>query len=420
MIKISKKLIYIAIFVVFTAAVALSSACAESTTETWVRKHIENDYYIYSGDYSSVSDLKGLSIEEMVSRLDIYSGYMTPSQFAAKLTSNGGSKSGIGVNSRWQNGGVLITSINGNSPAKRAGLTAGDIIVGATLGGEYIPFNTHDEFMDFVAARSAGEQFTLHLSDGGTATLAKEDYTASYAAMYSADTTYEIEYAAGSSSAVLKKSEGGFDFLPEGTAYMTLSQFYGNAAAETGLLLNEFSDGGYDSLIIDLRGNGGGYVNVMASIAGRFTSFLGEDCIAMKARYKDDSEIITLCDRYSTGILPQGTSVYIMADSDTASASETLIGVLISYGITDYDHIYLSDYGDGNVRSYGKGIMQSTFVNIKQEALKLTVAGVFWQNGRCIQGTGITPADGCHSLSAEGVARAGDEEVRQLSALLSA
>ena len=82
----------------------------------------------------------------------------------------------------------------------------------------------------------------------------------------------------------------------------------------------------------------------------------------------------------------------VLADNGTASASEALIGVLIDNGVMDYGDVYISDFSesylkftgtaDKNGRTYGKGIMQTTFVNHSTgEALKLTTAKIYWPKG---------------------------------------
>lgn len=400
-IKTKHVLRFLAIFVLFcTIATFVFSGC--STSESWVKKTIEKNYYRFDGDYSSLSDLDELSIEEMVKKLDIYSAYYTREQYAAVTADNEGSKSGIGVTYSFASGvGAVIRSVVGNSPAKRAGLKAGDIVVSATAGDAAVQFKESNDFSDFINDRTTGEEFTFNLDNGSSVTLAKTNYTASYASMYTSDCTYEIEYADGTGKVV--PYEGGIPQLPEGTAYMYLSQFYGGAAEEVGALISAFNAKQYTSLILDLRGNGGGYVSLMAKIGGRFTSSVVDGkAVAMKAIYKSGRTEIEYCGRFTgEGVVPKGTNVYVMANNNTASASEALIGVLVSYDILKYENIFLSQYEGYEAKSYGKGIMQRTFENsLTGEALKLTVAGIYWQNGKTIHGTGLTVADGCVAVPA--------------------
>ena len=389
---------FIAFFVAFCAvALIFFSGC--TTSDNWVRSIIERYYYRFDGDYSSLTNLNGLTIDEMVEKLDRYSAYYTRDEYEEVAASNAGSKSGIGIAYGFIDGrGALIYSVVGNSPASKAGLKAGDVVVSAKVGEESVKFAEINDFTNFANARTTNENFTLYLENGTEVTLAKTEYTASYACMFTNDYSYQVVYNGNVRD--VEKSEGeGIEQLPDGTAYIYLSQFFGGAAEEIAALISIFNSRHCTSLILDLRDNGGGYVDVMAKIGGMFTSSVVEgNAVAMKAIYKDGREEITHCYNYDyeQGVVPAGTDVYVMANHNTASASEALIGVLVSYNILKYENIFLSEYEGFEARSYGKGIMQRTFENrFSGAALKLTVAGIYWQNGVTIHDRGVTVADGC-------------------------
>lgn len=407
--KLKKRYVlrFLNIIAVLCAVAVLFSGCALQSSEDWVREKIKQNYYRFDGDYSSLSDLDGLSIEEMVKKLDDYSAYYTGPEYAAVLSDAAGNKSGIGVSYKFLNGvGVVLQSVVGNSPAKRNGLKAGDVIVSASVNGSAVQFNVSEDFSSFIKARATNEQFTLYLDDGTSISIAKEEYTASYVSMYTHNCNYEIEYD-GAERLVTENSEGGIPQLPEGTAYMYLSQFFGNAVDEMAELFSIFNSQNCTSLILDLRDDGGGYVDVMAQIGGLFTTEVTDSAaVAMVAKYKDGYTTTDYCtyykDRadyyryYRQYMLPKGTAVYVIANNNTASASEALIGVLVSNDILEYENIFLSQYGEAEAKSYGKGIMQSTFrKKFTGEALKLTVAGIYWENGKTIHGKGLTVEDGC-------------------------
>ncbi|MDE7084519.1 MAG: hypothetical protein K2O81_04690, partial [Clostridia bacterium] len=226
---------------------------------------------------------------------------------------------------------------------------------------------------------------------------------------------------------------GGIDGLPDGAAYLRLDQFFGKAAFETAELIEKFNAENCTSLILDLRGNGGGYVNVMCDISGIFTGQLqNSNPIAMRAVFKDGhTEVSAVTKKFSAAqCLPSGTKVSVLADNGTASASEALIGVLIDNEVIDYGDIYISDFSekylkflkDGkstsaekNCRTYGKGIMQSTFVNPRTgEALKLTTAEIYWPKGEVsIHGIGLNTGMGCKTVAAEWDVTFGDEQLNK-------
>lgn len=390
----------------FTAVVALFTVFFTgcSTSEDWVRGNIQRYYYRFDGDYSSVAHMDGLSIDEMMSRLDKYCKYYTAEEYRTVLNENAGHKTGIGVSQSLNpGGGILIKSVTGGSPAEAAGLKAGDIVLAISSGGETVQLSTTDSFANFIRAVDEGQNITLSLSDGRDVTVLKSKYTASYASMYTAECRYSFVYD-GDVRRLVGEDGGGITELPEHTAYIRLSQFFGMAADELRSLVKIFNEKNCSSLVLDLRGNGGGYVNVLADIGGVFTSAEYPSAVALRAVYKNGSGDTVYCTRHLDGILPGGTKIYLMANEDSASASEALMGILVSYGLLDYGDIFLSDYGTRAPKTYGKGIMQSVFEN-KREAVKLTVAGLFWENGRTIHNVGLTLADGCVA------APAGDETV---------
>ncbi len=409
-----KKIVIIALGVVFCAVAVIFAGCdytVDGVTENWVRTTILENYYKSDGDYDSLGNMSGLTIDQMVEKLDRYSTFYTAEEYAKVLKDNAGKKLGTGISyAAQEDGSGLITRVAGGSSARRAGICEGLYAVGGKVGGSEIAFTSSNTFSDFVGARATGEEFTLILSDGSQKVICKEEYTASYAVMFTNSARYEADFNRGGE--LLEESSAQLSFLPDGAAYIRLAQFYGKCADEFGLFADKFKEKGLKDLIIDLRGDGGGYVDAMRDIAGRFTSSRGEgDFLAMTARDKGGATSRYNCGKFSKGVFPADASVYIMADDGTASASEALIGALVDNGVTTLRNVCLSET-DGVAATYGKGIMQSTYPFVTGEALKLTVAGIFWPSGRSIHGVGITPADGCMTAAGEKAPYPGDGECR--------
>lgn len=416
------------------AAAALCALCAllficgcggsPTTSYDWILKTIQQYYYydipedelherIMTGGVSSV--------------LDRYSAYYTASQYAQITASNAGNKSGIGVSYMYLpegasrlGSGVFIASVTGGSPAQKSGLKAGEFVRAAERGGERVEFSSSDDFSSYVSSLDYGQTFTL-ITDRGEHEMSKSAYTASYCTMSTSQTTYSFYYDRSGRKTL--QSEG-IDCLPEGAAYLRLDQFYGNAVNEFAELINLYNNVEHcTSLILDLRGNGGGYVDVMCGISGIFGGQLEKTGTpALKAVYKDGS-----AENFMTGgadgacAFPAGGKVSVLADNGTASASEALIGALISFGVIDYADVYISDFSDDyleftgtaekDCRTYGKGIMQSSFTNrTTGEVLKLTTAKIYWPNGTCIHDVGLTSED-CPTVPAEWDVTYGDEQL---------
>ena len=86
--------------------------------------------------------------------------------------------------------------------------------------------------------------------------------------------------------------------------------------------------------------------------------------------------------------------IAVLADENTASASECLIGAMMDYGSMTEETLVITKNGD-TARTYGKGIMQTTYVNpTGGDALKLTTAYIYWPvSHTSIHGTGIRTAE---------------------------
>lgn len=385
--------------------------CIIPSSYDWALETIEKHYVGGEFDPSLAEEKTPAALAAL---LDKYSAYYTKEQYDEVIKSNAGEFYGIGVTIQKVDGaGAMIVSVSGNSPALKAGLEPGDVIIGGEAQGGSVTFENYVQFTEFIDAREKGEQFTLKTEDGEY-TLSKESFTQSYVTMRTKNTGWEFRSSVGDSLALFENVHLSLDFLPEDAAYIRLSQFYGGAANEFGRVVEKFNAYSMHTLILDLRSNGGGYVNVMQSIGGYFVKSASK--VAMTAVYKSGSTEKYYCGKHSEKI-GEDVQVYILANSGTASASEALIGVLVDYGICKYENIFLSDYiGQSSTgRTYGKGIMQSMYVNgWTKEVLKLTNAKIYWPNGKCIHDIGLTRDDGCTLVQTENTVTKGDKELRDV------
>ena len=419
--RTSKTIVALLIALVFAVCFVCGCHSSYSSSYDWILNTIKQNYYedipedvlhksIMSGGVSSV--------------LDRYSAYYTKEEYAQVTASNNGSKTGIGVSYQFldegvseRGSGVLLVDVVGGSPAWESGLKAGTFVHGVRFGDSYTYFNSSSDFSSFVAAREDGEPFTF-LTDRGEFEVSKQHYTASYCMMSTCAKTFSIYYESGAMAVAEEK--GGISFLPEGVAYMRLDQFYGNAVNEMYALMAKYNAEDCTSLILDLRQNGGGYVDVMCGISG---IFVGQpNATAMTVAYKNGTGEFKIDRRAdSSHSFSAGSKLSVLADNGTASASEALIGVLISYGVIDYSDVYLSDFSQSylaftgtsnkNCRTYGKGIMQTTFTNRSTgEALKLTTAKLYWPNGVCIHDVGLTD-EKCKTVKTDWCVTYGDEQL---------
>ena len=424
---------------------ALFSGCGvfgSLNTKKWILSVIKSNYYYY--DEIDKEVLEDLSIDEIVDRLDIYSEYYTPEELQALLKDNSGEKAGIGfsyvfvdagASTVYPDGGCLLVTVVGNSPAEKAGMKAGQVLTGGTYNGQTVSFGNADALGEFVDPIAAGVEFTLTVNTGDGVkdfTVSKQEYNSSYMFMATNASAWKPAFNGnGEVNGLTEVKDRKIEYLPDYTAYVSMSEFFGTAADEFGYLMKQFNANGCTSLILDLRNNGGGYVDVMQDMAGYFTSSLGSEThLAMTAHYRNGKEEVYNCTAHSgDSLVSKDTTVYVLANSGTASASEALIGVLVSYNFLKYENIFLSDYNEqflawagdnyGTAKSYGKGIMQTTFVNyFKGEALKLTTAQIYWPNGNCIHGVGLTANDGCKVVQADWLVTPDDTELQRIVGII--
>ena len=160
--------------------------------------------------------------------------------------------------------------------------------------------------------------------------------------------------------------------------------------------MEKFKNNGKSKLIIDLRRNGGGYMSIMRDIASHLIGTQGSNLCLSKSIYKDGSiETVNLgSNKYSDY---KFTKIVFLADQNTASASEALIGACLDYDYFGVVKVVLSRSvlnGKFVYKTYGKGISQTTIINADLAvggAIKLTTAKIYWPvSNLSIHGVGIT------------------------------
>lgn len=417
--------------VIFAAAFTagfFTRKCTQGETLSsleWAINTIEKNYYFGGAE----NGFAGTSIDAIADEyLDRYSEYYTAEEYKALIESNAGSKSGLGVSySYLDKKGIYISSVVGNSPAYKSGLRAGEILKSGSADGKLTNFESAQKFQSFLDGFESGKYFDLTGENGEVYTVAKSHYTASYAYLCTNSTAWIFSDSADGGLALCEKQSEKIDCLPDGAAYVSLSQFYGSADKEFFALVEKFNAMNCTSLILDLRSNGGGYVDLMQKISGAFSG--GEEKPAMISRDKHGKKVKYNCvvQKNAARRISKDIKTYVLANSGTASASEALIGTMICYGALEYKNIFLSDYSEEYLswlkstnqeqktcRTFGKGIMQTTFRNDKTgEALKLTTAQIFWPDGETsIHDKGVTLANGCTAVKAAWQHTLPDEELR--------
>lgn len=390
----------------------------------WVKKVVQDEYYQEVSD----DEFWQAAIDGVTQNvLDQYSAYYTAEEYDAVLDSNQGIRSGIGASFFANTNKLYRVALN--SPlfyAAEGSVEEGMYLTG--VGGSESSLVLTDTFAkvsEELSRFGTGQQVVLRFSrtaandteNCAVVTLTPGAYVESYVLYAAKGRAYAYlrtgtNYEWTDVSAYVSADER----TPEGVAYLRYAQFEGNSGYEFARALQQYREDGMTKLLFDLRNNGGGALSVM----GQFASYLCKDAApgatVLEARYRDGhKELFTIASSLY-GEYFSGSEIYAAANGNTASASEALLGAMISYGTLGFENIFVTDNdGDGAASTYGKGIMQTYFYNNDTgEAISLTTAQIYWPNGHTIHGTGITTQDGAQAVYSPSAAEYGDAELAEI------
>ena len=349
--------------------------------------------------------------------LDDYSWYMTEEEYAETKKARTGRRSGVGLTFRIKDENdapqMLIVKVSGNSPAEEAGVLAGDKIVAFGKTSEtLIESVVFDDFSAFLEEQADNEPFSIKVVRGGTEKLlsvCRREFVENYVFYKTNEKAYSFT---GKSANTLSERGTALSCLGKDTAYIRLTSFNGNAAQNFKKAMEQFKADGKKNLLLDLRENGGGYMDILEKIASYFCkSSKAKNPVISVADYGEKKEKFKASDNVYGDYFSQDSRIAVLADDGTASASEALLGCMLDYGAISYADICLS-YRNGVAKTFGKGIMQTTYpVIINNGAIKLTTAELKWPvTGHSIHGRGILPEDGTKTAAEN---YDGDKEIEE-------
>lgn len=342
-------------------------------------------------------ELYGSLYDALTPALDPYSEFFTAEEYRLETLRGEGETVGIGVSVWRASETPRIYSVSGNSPAERAGIRSGMTVF--AYGADELVSGSREEFLAFTRAQSGKFRIKCGFDEAHAEiyTVAPETYRISYCRYRDAEISCRFDPETMEQAEI----EAGSAEIPENAAYIRIDEFHGTAAEEFEACLNLMKQRKKTDLILDLRSNGGGYLSVFLEIASHLVKNAeGNHPLLATARYRDGSQKRYFAPKNDYGkYFSDDARIYLLADENTASASECLIGAMVSYGTLSYSDIFLREE-NGSARTYGKGIMQTTFTDTSGNAMKLTVAEIFWPNGRSIHGVGVNLSDGAQGVQA--------------------
>lgn len=357
--------------------------------------------------------------------LDDYSCFYTASEFKRISDEKEGVSEGAGFSVYLdENKHIRVYSVAGNSPAQEAGLRDGMYLFAYGASAEELTKGTINEFVSWAGAQK-GEFFLKCGLDENEETakvysLAMGTYTTTYCTYRDSESSFAFR----GKTPKLTETNEPLAGLDGATAYLKLDQFNGGAAKEFKACLDKMAERGRSNLVLDLRLNGGGYMDILIEISSYLLKDVPKNAspVVAYAEFRNGEKIsYAAAGSKYYDYFDEDSKITVLADSNTASASECLIGALIDYGTVGYGDIILrKDPVSGVARTYGKGIMQSYFNDKSGNVLKLTVAEIFWPNGHSIHDRGVIESDGAKAIEAPVLYDAQDTFLQEAIKLLPA
>lgn len=305
--------------------------------------YIESEYV----DTISREKLVESAIPAMLKELDPHSVYIPAKDFSRVNDPLEGNFDGIGIEFNMPNDTVVVMNTIPGGPSEKVGILPGDRIVkvnDTTIAG--VNMSTDQVIKKLKGPR--GSKVNVSVRRDGLSELLDFEIIRDEIPLYSVDVAMIIDDSTGFIK-INKFSRTTFDEFMEG--------------------ISKLQKKGINKLIIDLRGNGGGYMDAATNLADQFLK-KGKLIVYTKGRARPRNEI-TSTDR---GTFKNG-DVVVLIDEWSASASEILAGAI-------------QDNDRGTIigrRSFGKGLVQEPMMFSDGSAMRLTIARYYTPTGRSIQ-----------------------------------
>lgn len=313
--------------------------------------HLVDDYYV---DTVNVGDLVEKSIPKILQELDPHSTYISAKDAEASMQGLKGRFSGIGVRFTIPKDTVCVVRVIEKGPSEKAGLKAGDRII-AVNGKPYVGEQVNNDTTMKLLKGPKDSKVKLTLWRPLEARNIDVTVTRGDVPLQSIDATY---------------------MLDDKTAYIRVGNFAETTYREFVVAMASLRKDGMKSLVIDLRGNFGGYMAPAVQIANEF---LPKNKLIVYTQGRTMPREDYKSDGHGTY---RNLPLVVLVDETSASASEILAGAL-----QDNDRATIIGR-----RTFGKGLVQVPIEFKDGSMIRLTKARYYTPSGRCVQKP-YTPGD---------------------------
>jgi carboxyl-terminal processing protease len=350
---------------------------ARISTETLDLSSVQSTYQALKANYDGEIDdsaliegaNKGL-VDALGDEYTVYMNQQENQEFDNSLTGNIGG--GVGVELGLRNDALTIVRILKDNPAEDAGLSVNDVII-----------EVNDENVEELSVQDAVLKIRGEVGTTVKLTVLRAGETENFTV-----TRAQVNNPSVYSS------------IKDGVGIMTVTRFDNETGAQARAAAQEFKDAKVRGVILDLRGNGGGYVTSAQDLA---SVWLDQKVVVSERRGN------TVVDELKTGSNPLlgGVPTVVLVNASSASASEIVAGALKDHGAAQL-------VGE---KTFGKGSVQKLISLPLSAELKVTIARWYTPNGANISEQGITP-DKSVTLTSEDINASRDPQLDAAKDLL--
>lgn len=306
--------------------------------------NVLDNYYVSDVDMDSMVEV---GIKNILKQLDPHSVYMNAEEFKKANEPLEGNFEGVGIQFQIFEDTIVVVHVIQGGPSQQVGVQDGDKIIFVDTA-KVAGIGIKNEGVLKILRGRKGTRVTIQVKRYGESDLLEFEIVRDKIPIFAIEATYMA--------------------TPE-IGYIKLGRFSATASEEVKAAIDTLKKQGAKQLILDLTGNGGGYLNQAHELSDIFLDN-GKLVVYSEGRSQPRIDLVST----AQGLFESGDLV-VMVDQNTASASEIVSGAL-----QDWDRALIIGR-----RTYGKGLVQKGYTLPDMSVVRLTMAHYYTPSGRNIQ-----------------------------------